>query len=473
MTSVLAYGAYIPAGRLARHAISEALAAPHGRGVRSVASYDEDTTSLAVEAGLIAVQDPTIVRRVYSSTSSPAYLDKTNATAAQTALGVGRDVMAVDFGGAPRSATGAFLAAADGSIPTLVLMSDIRTGLPGGDDESAGGDGAAAFLIGEPDADHPALARILTSASTSEEFLERWRIPGARSSRVWEERFVESVYEPLARDSFGAALSASGLAPASVDHLIVTGLSARAVRSFIRRSGVDKARVARDLSDEIGNAGSAQPGILLADTLDRAQPGDIVALVHLADGVTTILLEVSPGIRSFRPLRTVDDQLAAPSKSVSYADFLTWRGMLDREPPRRPEPDAAAAPPSLRSSEYKFAFQATRCRNCGTVNVPPSRVCYACRTVDEMDDYPLSRIRGTVVTLTVDRLAFTPSPPMLAAVVDFDNGGRFRCEIADALPEDIEIGTKVELTFRRLLTSQGVHNYFWKARPVANVERTS
>ena len=30
----------------------------------------------------------------------------------------------------------------------------------------------------------------------------------------------------------------------------------------------------------------------------------------------------------------------------------------------------------------------------------------------------------------------------------------------------MEIGTRVELTFRRLYTAGGVHNYFWKARPV-------
>jgi hypothetical protein len=37
--------------------------------------------------------------------------------------------------------------------------------------------------------------------------------------------------------------------------------------------------------------------------------------------------------------------------------------------------------------------------------------------------------------------------------------------MADAAPEDVEIGTRTEMTFRRLYTSGGVHNYFWKARP--------
>ena len=31
---------------------------------------------------------------------------------------------------------------------------------------------------------------------------------------------------------------------------------------------------------------------------------------------------------------------------------------------------------------------------------------------------------GTIATFTVDRLAYSPSPPVVFAVVDFDGGGR-------------------------------------------------
>ena len=31
--------------------------------------------------------------------------------------------------------------------------------------------------------------------------------------------------------------------------------------------------------------------------------------------------------------------------------------------------------------------------------------------------------------------------------------------------KDVKIGDRVELTFRRLYTANGIHNYFWKARP--------
>ena len=80
-------------------------------------------------------------------------------------------------------------------------------------------------------------------------------------------------------------------------------------------------------------------------------------------------------------------------------------------------------------------------------------------------------VSGTVATYTIDRLAFSPSPPLIAAVVDFDGGGRFPCEMTDVAPEEMHIGLRVDLTFRRFFTApNGVHNYFWKARPVREGE---
>ena len=78
----------------------------------------------------------------------------------------------------------------------------------------------------------------------------------------------------------------------------------------------------------------------------------------------------------------------------------------------------------------------------------------------------MADVTGTVATYTIDRLAFSPSPPVVAAVVDFDGGGRFSCELTDVDPADVVIGGRVEMTFRKLFTADGIHNYFWKARPI-------
>jgi len=55
--------------------------------------------------------------------------------------------------------------------------------------------------------------------------------------------------------------------------------------------------------------------------------------------------------------------------------------------------------------------------------------------------------------------------PVVAAVVDFDPGGRFACELADVDPDGVAIGSELEMTFRRRYVADGIRNYFWKARP--------
>ena len=50
MAGILSYGAYVPFNRLQRSTIAAALDIPAGKGERSVASYDEDTATMAVEA---------------------------------------------------------------------------------------------------------------------------------------------------------------------------------------------------------------------------------------------------------------------------------------------------------------------------------------------------------------------------------------------------------------------------------------
>ena len=87
--------------------------------------------------------------------------------------------------------------------------------------------------------------------------------------------------------------------------------------------------------------------------------------------------------------------------------------------------------------------------------------------VDDMEPVRMADVPATIATFTIDRLAYSPSPPMVVAVIDFDGGGRFRCEMTDVDPDKVKIGDRVAMTFRRLFTADGVHNYFWKARPIS------
>jgi 3-hydroxy-3-methylglutaryl CoA synthase/uncharacterized OB-fold protein len=466
MNGIVAYGSYVPYYRLDRKGIGETLGASAGSGTRSVACYDEDTTSMGVEAARAALRGAPGVSpaAVYFATANPAYLDKTNATAIHAALDLDAGAAAFDMLGSVRSGMGALRAALDAGRPTLAVVSDVRTGLPGGGDEREGGDAAVAFLCGPDEAGAPALATPIAWAAATAEFLERWRVPGERASRQWEERFGEHVYVPLAESALSEALKQAGVTAADLDHLIVAGPHGRAVKRAAGAAGAKKGAVGDDLTSTVGNTGTAHAGLLLADALDRAQGDQLIAVVSLADGADAVIFRTTGALAAHRAQRSVATQAAAGGR-VSYAAFLTWRGFLDREPPRRPDPERPAAPPSFRRESWKFGFTGSRCQACGARHLPPQRVCVKCQAVDRMTPERMADVPATISTYTVDRLAYSLSPPVVAAVVDFDGGGRFQCELTDVDPKAVKIGDQVEMTFRRLFTANGVHNYFWKARP--------
>lgn len=455
---LLSYGAYLPAGRVDRAEVGATLGSPAGssgenRGQRVVASFDEDSTTMGVAAAraALATLPGAAPADLYFATTSPAYLDKTNAAAVHTALGLGGDGFAADLAGSARSGIAALVSAA--GLGGIAVLADVRTGQPGSADERGGGDAAAAFVFGASDG----VAGVIGRASRTAEVLDRWRGPEQAFAQVWEERFGYEQYAPLIKATAAAALADAGIE--KVDHVVLVSPNSAVPK---RGKSLVTGTVSTTFSP-VGHAGVADAGVALAAVLDQAEPGQTILVLSAADGCDALVLRTSGLLPSRRQPVAVDAQLKA-GVPVPYARYLTWRGRLDREPPRRPEPDRPAAPPSARAGEWKFSFSGSQCTSCGFVHLPPARVCHHCGAVDQMTEKPLANTMGTVATFTVDRLAFSPSPPLVDAVVNFDGGGRYALEVADADPDRLAVGSRVELVFRRLFTAGAVHNYFWKAR---------
>ena len=427
MSGILSYGTYLPRHRL---------------GDRVVASYDEDATTMAVEAARAALADAPLPESVWFATTSPPYLDKTNAAILHAALDLPRSTFAADVGGAARSGIAALLAAA--GAEGLATLSDVRTGLPDSADEKLGGDGAAAFLFGSGDV----IAELLGTVSATVEVLDRWRSPHSSTARQWEERFGADQLTPLIDEVSQCVLAEAGLTTA--DRTVLVSPNA-----VLRRKA--------SASSPIGHAGAADAGLALAAALDTAEPGQTILLVSVADGCDALLFRTTDELTRRRQAVPVAAQLNA-GLQVDYLRYLSWRGLVRREPPRRPEPEAPAGPPSARAAQWKFALAGSGCTKCGFVHLPPVRVCKSCGVTDLMEPVSLARATGTIATYTVDRLAYSESPPVVQAVVDFEGGGRYTFEVADATPDELAVGRQVSMTFRRLFTANDVHNYFWKAR---------
>lgn len=454
--ALVGYATYLPRHRLSLAEVAAALGAGGGRGDRVVASFDEDSTTMGVAAAAALLRtSPATPAALYFATTSPAYFDKTNATAIHAALGLADTVFAADLAGAARSGMAAWRAAA--ATGGLAVFADVRGGRPGSLDERAGGDGAAALLFGDP---AEALVEVVAESTVTTEILDRWRAPGDAAGGQWEERFGFEAYLPLAQRAAADVLNEAGLSQAT--HVVLVSPNP----AIVKQAAKIASGSASTCTSPIGHAGAADIGLGLADVLDRAATDETILLLSVADGCDAMLLRTTARLSSFRQIRSVAEQVG-DGMAVSYPTYLSWRGWLEREPPRRPEPDRPAGPPSARGSRWKFSFTASRCHRCGFVHLPPTRVCKGCGAVDEMDARSLADADGTVATYTVDRLAFSPSPPVVDVVVDFADGGRYTLEVADAQPDLLAVGAPVGLVFRRLFTAGGVHNYFWKARVLA------
>jgi 3-hydroxy-3-methylglutaryl CoA synthase/uncharacterized OB-fold protein len=459
VAGIVRYGSYIPYFRLQRSAIGA------GRGERAVASYDEDSASMGVEAAREALADGSEPKALLFATTSPPYAEKLNAATIQAALGLPESVRSLDLGSSTRAGLGSLLLAADmaqAGAPTLAVASDVVVGAPGGARESGGGDAAVAFVFGDDEASG---ARVIGRASSTVELLDVWRLPDEPFAHQWEERFGADILGPALIGTAERALKDASVQPSDLKTVVLDGTNMRAMGAIPAALRLKPEQLADALAAGVGRSGAAHAGLLLARALDVANPGDRLLVVSGGDGCDAIVLEVTDRIASARPHHSVDAWIGSKREDLAYTSYLKWRGVLPFEPPRRPDPERPAAPPSRRAEHWKFGYVGSRCTACGAGHLPPQRVCVKCTAVDQMEPAPYADVPCKVATYTLDHLAYSMQPPTVAAILDYEGGGRTNGQLTDVDPDAVHIGMELEMTFRRLFTGQGVHNYFWKARP--------
>ena len=121
----------------------------------------------------------------------------------------------------------------------------------------------------------------------------------------------------------------------------------------------------------------------------------------------------------------------------------------------------------LRSAYYRLEGQL--CPACDAVQFPARARCGSCGG-DDLEDHRLSG-RGTIYSHT--EMAQAPAgfaPPHLMALVRLEEGMLVAAQLTDIDPEDVEIGTPVEMVTRRL-REHGEHGflvYGYKFRPLLN-----
>jgi hydroxymethylglutaryl-CoA synthase len=464
MIGITAYGGYIPSTRLPRDLIAQEWGGFSMGGEKAVASYDEDSLTLAVGAALncfAAGEARDLGGVLFASTTSP-YREKQVATTIATVLDCKPDVRTADLGDSLRAGTTALLTALDAvrasGSPVLVAAGDCRIPEPDSMNEQSNGDGGAAIALGSDGV----IAEVIATQTLSDEFLGSFRADGQDYAKSFPGFDTKLGYNRFVAQAAKAILTKAKVAPDQLAAAVIAGPNARAPQGVAKGIGLDAKKQLQDtLWAVVGDVGCAQPLLMLAAALERAKPGDLILVIGYGDGADALLLRATDAIASFRPKKSIAAQIEVKRTLASYGKYLRYRRLVKKDAPAQP----LSTPVVLfRDRQKLLPLYGGKCTKCGTVQYPQHRVCIECSDRAGLEPVKLRRT-GKVFTFVNDHVNESPESPVTTAVVDLDGGGRMLVEMTDCSPDKVEIDMPVELTFRKLHEGFGIKNYFWKARP--------
>jgi 3-hydroxy-3-methylglutaryl CoA synthase len=479
MAGITSYGAYIPFYRLNRTTIYLSLGwlnpASLLPGEKAVANYDEDSLTMAVASAMdcLTGTDREKIDGLFFATTTTPYKERQNAGIIATALDLCPSIRTCDFTTSIKAGTGALISAYDavtsGSAKNvLVCASDCRVGKPGGFQEEIYGDGAAAFLLGNSGV----IASIEGTYSVSYDFVDSWRADKDRYNRAWEDRWIrDEGYGKFISEAISGLLEKYNLTPKDFAKVAYPCLYIRAHADIGKRLGFEPGQIQDHLFTSTGHTGTAYPLMMLVAALEDAKPGDKILVASYGNGSDALFLEVTKEIEKARDRRGMRKHLAAKKDLGSYEKYVTFREILDIDTGGRGEEIAGTQLSTLwRDRKMVLALCGSKCRRCGTPQYPSQQVCGnpKCGAINEMDSYRFSDKRGTLFTYTGDILAFSPSPPAIYGMVDFEGGGRWMFDLNDCELDALQVGMPVEMSFRRKYhdVARGIHGYYWKAIPI-------
>ena len=365
-------------------------------GERSMCNWDEDTLTLAVEAGrdCLGEQRDSIAALHLASTTAP-FADRQNAALVAGALGLDERIGTLDIGASQRAGTSglvnAFASAKAGKGPVLLIAAEDRLARAGGAAELRNGAGAAALLVGEG----PGAAELIGSEQSAVDFVDHFRSQGDAFDYAWEERWVRDAgYFDIVPRTLQALLKRCDVSASSVDHFVMPCTLRGVLPKVAARVGLPESSVRDPLDAVMGEAGTAHALVLLAHALESAAPGEIVLVAGFGQGCDALLLRTTERVAEGRRSRGVSGHLARrreesqlqPSSSPSTGWWSRTWGMR-----------AEAERPTLLSTLYRnrdlvTALVGGKCRVCGTAQLPRTAVCVNpnCGDFHTQDPYPFA-----------------------------------------------------------------------------------
>ncbi len=461
LRGVAGVGVYAPLLRLDCAAASRALKfsglAGRRDGHRAVGGWDEDAFTFAVEAarGLRDEADAVI----FASTSAP-FIERLHATLLIDALAMSEQTRARDVSGSRRCAISALLDAllAPGSV--LVAAGERRGGRAGAPSHLIQGDGGAAARVAD---DAP--ARLVGWASLSHDLVDVYASREHPEPYVAEERFVrETAVARVMAPTLRRALDNAGLSAADIQHVAVHEPTPGLWRDIARATGISAPNHATEVAAKLGDLGAAHALFAFALAAARAKPGDRILLAGFGSGCDALVFQMT---RALPGAETAEAALRQGAVLSDYLRFLSLNGAVDLDWGVRSEFEQKAQATVLeRYGRDMLGFIGGRDLS-GNVQFPRSRIPVRpdADGPEPMQDVRLADEPARIVSVTADRLNFTPDPPFWFGLAQFDIGARVMMEFTDADARGFSVGDRVAMRLRIKSRDRrrGFRTYFWKA----------
>lgn len=337
--AILGYGAYIPKYRLPTSEIAK-IWKGGGTGPnteKAVASVDEDTTTMAVEAARYALNMACIkdLGAIFVGTESKPYAVKPTSTIVAQALGQ-HYVLASDLEFACKAGTEAIQIitglVGSGMIEAgLAIGVDTAQGRPGDDLEYTAASGGAAFVLGRKNPEQ--IATIECSTSFVSDTGDFWRRAHERYPRHLSRFTGEPAYFYHIEKSVKALLDGTGLRPSDFKYVVFHQPNPRFPVEIALRLGFNSEQVKCGLLNHlIGNTYSGSSPLGLAAVLDEAKPEERVLVASFGSGAGSdaFLITVSEGIERKRGINPTVKSMLENKTVIDYSTYMKFRGKILR-----------------------------------------------------------------------------------------------------------------------------------------------
>ena len=321
---ILSYGSYLPHNRIKKEEFIKTWGSFQGRITeKAVIGYDEDVTTMAVEAALNALVnsklDSNKIGLISIGTSTAPYSMRSIASEVRMALGLLENIALFDF----KESQKAGITALNGSMDFIInrkkagiiIGSDAPKARANDEQDHAYGAGAGALVLGN----EKGIATIEAITSSSIDFIaDKFQKEGEEYvSNLNIVSYHRHAYQTTITNAIRDLLKETGLKIEDFKWVIIQGHDTREGQRATKL--VSKDQITFDNINNIGDAGAASVILELINVLEtKANPGDRILCVSYGSGI---------GADAFSVL--VNEKLQPSPDSVSYTHYLNNKNYIN------------------------------------------------------------------------------------------------------------------------------------------------